>query len=223
MLRRNALHTSGLIITGCLLIAPGLSCQTDPPAATTASPSGIAQPITAKERMEWAIESTIGPSSLAGGVVSAGWGTLFNAPREYGTHWEGFGDRYGIRLTGIATSNAMEAGLGAIWGEDPRYVRASTEAFGGRLGHAFKMAFVARDKDGHLIPAYARYIAITGSNYMSNAWRVDSEATAGHATARVGLGFLGRIAGNVWDEFWPDVKQGLFHRSDRQSTSLNTP
>jgi len=152
-------------------------------------------------------------------VLSAGWGTLFNSPREYGTHWEGFGDRYGMRLTGIATSNAMEAGLGAIWGEDPRYVRASGEAFGGRLGHAVKMAFLAQNKDGRLMPAYARYAAITGSNYLSNTWRANSEATVGHATLRVGLGFLGRIGGNIWEEFWPDVKDGLFHRSGRSDAA----
>lgn len=196
--------------------------QTDPPpppaptAASGISSSSAPEPITAKERAKWALEGTFGPASLTGGIISAGWGTLLNRPREYGPHWDGFGDRYGMRLTGIATSNAMEAGLGAIWGEDPRYVRASGENFGGRLGHAVKMAFVAQNKNGRLMPAYARYAAITGNNYLSNTWRADSEATLSRASVRVGIGFLGRIGSNIWDEFWPDVKQGLFHRQANQ-------
>ena len=174
----------------------------------------MAQPITGKERAQWAVAGTVGPASLLGGLFSSGWGTLWNQPHEYGTHWQGFADRYGMRLTGLATSNAMEASLGAIWGEDPRYVRASGEGVGQRLGHVVKMAFLAPNKNGHLRPAYARYAAIAGNNYLSNTWRVDSEASLSRASMRVGLGFLGRIAGNAWDEFWPDLKQSLFHASN---------
>ncbi len=150
--------------------------------------------------------------SLAAGAVSAGFGAGFNLPHEYGTHWDGFGSRYGMRLTGIATGNAMEAGLGALWGEDPRYQRASGEAFGQRLGHAVKMAFLAQNQNGRVMPAYARYMAIAGNNYLSNAWRADSEATVERASIRVGLGLLGRIGSNIFAEFWPDVSSGLFHR-----------
>src|SRR5438105_4222619 len=106
------------------------------------SSSSSDQPITARQRADWFAVSTFGPESLAGGVISAGWGTLFNRPREYGPHWDGFGKRYGMRLTGVSVSNAMEAGIGAIWGEDPRYVRSKSESFGGRVGHVVKTTFV---------------------------------------------------------------------------------
>ncbi len=122
-----------------------------------------------------------------------------------------------MRFTGLATSNTMEAGLGAIWGEDPRYFRATSESFPARLGHVVKMAFLAQNKEGDLRPAFARYAAITGSNYLSNTWRVDSDATLSRATIRVGFGFLGRIAGNAWDEFWPDVKERISRKSDQPS------
>ncbi len=198
-------------------IAPSLCAQTDPTVAASKSSSQITQPITGKERGTWALRSTFGPASLVGGLFSAGWGTLIDRPEEYGTHWEGFGDRYGMRFTGLAASNTMEASLGAIWGEDPRYPRATGEAFPERLGHVFKMAFLAKNRQGNLRPAFARYAAITGSNYLSNTWRVDSAATVNRATIRIGLGFLGRIAGNAWDEFWPDVKNRISRNSDAQS------
>lgn len=169
------------------------------------------QPITAAERLQWVTVSTVGPTSLAAGVISAGWGTLFNNPREYGPHWEGFGQRYGMRLTGISTSNAMEAGLGALWGEDPRYNRVGDESFGRRVRHIVAMTFMAPNGNGGLMPAYARYVAIPGNNFLSNTWREPSEATKSRAVFRTGLGFLGRMAGNAFEEFWPDVKRKL-HR-----------
>lgn len=57
------------------------------------------------------------------------------------------------------------------------------------------------------MPAYARYVAIPGSNFLSNTWRAYSEATVGRAFVRTGFGFLGRAGSNTFHEFWPDVRQ----------------
>jgi hypothetical protein len=184
--------------------------------AAHSSSSDARQPMSASERVRWVLQSTLGPESLAAGLFSAGWGTGFDSPKEYGPHWEGFGDRYGMRLSGLAASNTMEAGLGAIWGEDPRYVRDQGAPFGHRLGHAAKMTFMAEDRNGNVMPAYARFIAIPGSNFLSNTWRPESDSTVDRALIRTGLGFLGRFGGNTFDEFWPDVRQKLFHRSADQ-------
>ena len=43
-------------------------------------------------------------------------------PQEWEQTWSGFGKRYLEREVDVAISNTMEAGLGAIWGEDPRYI-----------------------------------------------------------------------------------------------------
>jgi hypothetical protein len=180
----------------------------------TSSSSDPLRPITAKQRIQWVLQSTFGPASLAAGLFSAGWGTEFDHPKVYGPHWEGFGDRYGMRLSGLALSNSMEAGLGAIWGEDPRYHRMGDEApFAQRLGHAAKMTFLAQNRNGGVMPAYARFIAIPSSNFISNAWRAPGDDQAGNAAVRIGLGFFGTFGGNTFDEFWPDVKHKLFHRA----------
>ncbi len=182
--------------------------------ASTSSSEGR-EPITAKERIQWAVKGTIGPESLAAGLFSAGWGTLFNQPKTYGPHWEGFGDRYGMRLSGLAVSNTMEAGLGAVWGEDPRYTRDAGAPFGHRIGHAVKMTFLAQNREGGVMPAYARLIAIPGSNFISNSWRAAGDDSADRAAIRTGLGFLSRLGGNAFEEFWPDVQRKVLRREAR--------
>jgi hypothetical protein len=180
--------------------------------AASSSSSDAKGPITAKERIQWVVNGTVGPEGIAGELFGAGWGTFFNSPpKEYGTHWQGFGDRVGMSVAGNATSNVMEAGLGAAWGEDPRYIRDPGASFGHRLGHAAKMTFMAQNRDGGEMLAYARFIAIPGSNFLSNAWRAPGDDTADRAVIRTGFGFLGRFGNNAFDEFWPDLKQKMFH------------
>ena len=72
--------------------------------------------------------------------------------------------------------------------------------------------FLAHNGQGALMPAYARYTATVGSNFLSNTWRADSEATTNAALTRSLYGFAGLMAKNAFVEFWPDVKGLAFHR-----------
>lgn len=178
--------------------------------STQSSAQSSNDPITFEGRLNWVTDNTVGPVSLVAGLFSAGWGTLIDVPREYDTHWDGFGKRYGLRLTGIAVENTIEAGLGAAWGEDPRYRREPDLPFRGRVRNVVKYTFMARNDWGETVPAYARYAGIVGGNFLSNTWRPDSEANTRGAVARIGLGFLGRLSSNAIVEFWPDVRQHVF-------------
>jgi hypothetical protein len=168
-------------------------------------------PITPRQRLRWFITDTIGPYHLVGGLFTSGLGTALDRPKEYGPHWGGFADRYGMRLTGIVTGNAMEASVGALWGEDPRYFRVPDQKFKARVGNIVRLTFLARHEDGSFEPAYARYIAVSGNNFLSNQWRVQSEANTHDAIVRTAEGFAGRMAANAFEEFWPDVKSRVFH------------
>jgi len=170
------------------------------------------QPITNRQRLKWFVRSTVGPESLTAGLFTAGFGTGLDRPREYGPHWEGYGKRYGMRFTGIATGNAMEAAFGSLWGEDPRYFRATGQSVKGRIKNVIVMTFMARQGNGTMAPAYARYIGTSGNNFLSNTWRADSESGVGDACLRTALGFAGRMGGNAFAEFWPTVTKHLFHK-----------
>ena len=77
-----------------------------------------------------------------------------------------------------------------------------------------KQTFLARQRDGSFAPAYARYVAVTGNNFLSNEWRPDSEANNHDAVLRSLEGMAGRMASNAFEEFWPDVKTHVFHKSE---------
>ncbi|MGA8100815.1 MAG: hypothetical protein WB869_01600 [Candidatus Acidiferrales bacterium] len=164
------------------------------------------------DRIAWVLDSTVGFQSLALGLFSAAFGTAENKPYEYHGTFSGYFKRYGMRLTGLATSNTMEAGLGAIWHEDPRYFRVPDRPFRERVRNTVKLTLLARRPSGDYAPAYARYIAIPSSNFLSNTWRANSEANTQNALIRTGFGVVGRFASNAVAEFWPDVSARIHHR-----------
>jgi len=168
--------------------------------------------ITREQRLKWLEDSTFGPETMVVGLFSAGFGTARDAPVEYGPHWDGFGKRYGMRLTGVATGNVMEAGLGELWGEDPRYFRASRQPFGGRIRNVMLMTVAVHRRDGSIGPAYARYLSTPGNNFLSNTWRADSEANYHDAVLRSVFGFVGLMSKNAFTEFWPDIEHRVFGR-----------
>jgi hypothetical protein len=191
-----------------LLLASSVAFSQNNPA--TAAPNSPG-PDTQKERLLWATYTTIGPPNLIAGAITAAISTGRDTPPEYGPHWGGYFKRQGLRLTGTATSNVMEAAIGDVWGEDPRYRRSTGKTGPARVWYAVKTAFIAYNRDGKPMPAYARFIAIPTSNVIANSWRPDSERTAGQTTTRISLGFISRIASNSFQEFWPDI-HNLAHK-----------
>jgi hypothetical protein len=226
---RRPIRLTGFLIAACAMAgacpAAFAFADTDPVVSAAAPEIAVPAPVdvvvetapyaavTSWQRLKWFDEKTFGVSNLGGSIPGAAWQTLMDRPAEAGPHWKGFGERYGVSVSTNAVSNAMEAGLGAIWGEDPRYRRdGSRVAFKSRLGHVVKWTVVAPDRNGELRPAYARFLAYSGSSFASDAWREPSDTSAGHSVARIGLAFLGRMGSNAFDEFWPDTKRMIFHR-----------
>ena len=167
------------------------------------TPQGAAYtPPTGSDRVRSALKSSFGWKSLGVGVILSAWRIALNSPKEWGGTWEGFGKRFGTRQAGVTMSNSFEAALGAIWGEDPRYLPSRRQGFWPRTGYALKTALLAHNRNGNLKPAYARYTGIVGSNFITNAWRPPSENNWDDALVRSGWGISGRMLSNLFNEFW---------------------
>lgn len=215
------LYVFALIVVSAapaVLAQGNISAEADDPAvrvepATDSQTAGAARmaPLTLSRRYRWAAWSSVSTQRLAGYAISSAWSTMTNSPDEYGPHWDGYAKRIGMRLASGAVGNTMEASVGALWGEDPRYVRAVGQPLKNRLAHVAKMTFIARNRNGGFMPAYARYISVPANSYLSNTWRADSEGDARHAAIRIPMSFLSRAIGNAFTEFWPDAAK-WFHR-----------
>lgn len=166
-------------------------------------------PVTPRERTAWFATSVAGPRSLVAGLFVAGSETLIDVPPEWHRTASAFAQRYGAREAAIVTSNGIEAALGAAWGEDPRYFDCLCRGFAHRTGHAAKLSILAARRDGRLAPAWARYTGTVASNTVQNAWLPPSMRTWQQMVLRETTAVTGRFAGNLWTEFWPDIRAHL--------------
>src|SRR3954471_9281405 len=210
-----------VLALSCLVcLVPDVAfCQpADEPGASSQAPTGQLTadayvPITTAQRVDWAVEGTIGRRSLTiVGPLATAWLTAFNSPEEWGRGFSGIAKRYAHREADVAISNSIEAGLGALWGEDPRYITSGRKGIWPRARYALKTSVLAQRRDGRLRPAWARYAGNTVNNVIENAWLPPSQTTASMTAVRSGMGIVTRMGGNLWEEFWPDVARHFTKR-----------
>jgi hypothetical protein len=175
-------------------------------ASSTPPTADTYTPITGEQRVDWIVDGTIGRRSLTiVGPLATVWLTAFNSPEEWGRGVSGITKRYAQREADVALSNTIEAGLGALWGEDPRYIASGRKGIWPRARYALKTSVLAQGRDGRLRPAWARYAGNTANNLIENAWLPPSQTTATQTVVRSGMGIVTRMGGNLWEEFWPDI------------------
>jgi hypothetical protein len=181
--------------------------------STTPDPAPAPQqpyvPIDAEQRVDWIVGGTIGPRTLGVGVLATAWQTGWNTPDEWGRSWSGAAKRYSEREADVAISNTIEAGLGAIWGEEPRYIPAPPGTVRSRTRHALKTVMLAQRRDGHLAPAWGRYAGNVLNNLIENTWLPPSVTTPRQTAIRSAEGLLARLVENLWEEFWPDIRRRI--------------
>ena len=165
--------------------------------------------ITSSERAAWVAGEIASPGALSRAAFTSAWMTSGNWPKEWPRSARGYGRRFGDAQAATAISSSIEAGLGSLWGEDPRYFRSGRQERWARVRHAVASVALAHRRDGHRAPAWGRFAGSVAGNAIENAWLPPSAATRSQATARVAIGFAGQLAANLWSEFWPDLRRRL--------------
>jgi hypothetical protein len=199
---------AGTVAVAVMLGARAAGAQTPATDNSTVAYS----PITGHERVTWVVDGSASPSALAITAATSAFTTARNWPKEWRTSWGGFGRRFGDGEAAGAVSSSVEAGLGALWGEDPRYRRSGRHGIGARLGYSLKAVALAPRADGRLRPAWGRFTGDVVGNAVENCWLPPSVRTPGQSAWRIGNGLLSRWFSNVWDEFSPDLRRRLPRR-----------
>lgn len=174
------------------------------------------RPITAGQRVDWVRGSLFDMRGLTAGLASTTWDTAWNNPDEWGRSFPGVAKRFAAREASVAVANSIEAGLGAIWGEDPRYLPTQQRTLRARALHALKSVVLSPRRDGRFAPAWGRYSGIGVESIVANRWLPDSDSGPSHTLLRVANALLGQLGSNLFHEFWPDLKSQFLPPNSRE-------
>lgn len=175
--------------------------------AMAQAPNGISL----SERLGFHAAEVAGPGSLLTAAAGAGIGQWRDEPPDWGQGGAGYGRRFGNHAASNGLKHAISFAAGAALREDPRYFSSMKEGFWPRLWDAVGHTFTLRGGDGGRSPAYSRIVGAYGGAFLANTW-YPNRGGPGEALLRGTIMLGGDTAGNLFREFWPDIKARLFKR-----------
>jgi hypothetical protein len=92
-----------------------------------------------------------------------------------------------------------------------------------RTRHALTTVVLAPREDGHLAVAWGRLGGNVFNNMIENIWLPPSVTTPGQTALRSANGLVGRLIGNMWEEFWPDIRTRLRFRHRARTAQPSPP
>lgn len=170
-------------------------------------------PLYPRDKMLFWLHEEISPVGWVPAITSTGYEQLTDGDPKYGSDSGAFGERLGAAfLRETSMRFFSDSLLPTLMHEDPRYFRKAYGGVKARGLYAAERVFIDRRDDG-----------TRGFNYSDTLGRLLASALtptyypAASANGRVvmetwGVSLAGDAGGNLFLEFWPDVRDAVFHR-----------
>jgi hypothetical protein len=167
-------------------------------------------PLTAKKKLELAVDETIAPSRLLGSVFTSGIGQARNALPGYGQEWGGYGKRLGSSVASNASSHLFGTFLlASMLHQDPRYFVKFFGSPGNRVRYAVERVVVVRTDEGRETFNWSGLLGGLMAEGLANGYLPDGESTAGKTFSRFGIRVGFGVLDNVVKEYWPTIFRSL--------------
>jgi hypothetical protein len=159
-------------------------------------------PLTAAQKFQLGWKTIIDPVTVLSSVVAAGIEQARNSYHEFGQGTEGYAKRFGAdfadEVNGVLIGHVL---MQSVFHQDPRYFYKGKGSFRSRALYTFATAFVCKGDNGHWQPDYGDVIGGLASGEISTLYYPASSRTGLRLFHNVLLGFAGRAAGNLFEEF----------------------
>lgn len=112
-------------------------------------------------------KNMFGPEAIGTDVVSAGFSTWTNTPKEWGGQWDGFGKRFASNMGRSIIKNTTAFALEEAFKLDSRYVYSKKRDTASKIKNALTQPFVARNESGQTVFGSPRVIGSIAANVMA--------------------------------------------------------
>ena len=170
--------------------------------------------LTVRDKLLFPVHEEFRWTTLVPVLYDAEYGNLRNSDPKYGSNGEAFGKRLGAAALHQATTRVLTDGLLPIaFHEDPRYYRQAYGSYQSRTWHALRRVAFTQSNSGHRTFNFSDILG-RGMGAALTQTYYPSRSISGDVVMRTwGYSILALGGGNVFEEFWPDIKAKLFHHN----------
>lgn len=169
-------------------------------------------PLAGRDRAFYYLNRTFGVSSLLGIGASSVFRQATNSVPEWGDGMDGYSAQYASSIGRRLVRNSIDHGLSALFGGDPRYHGSGRSGFWRRSLYAAGQTLVTHTESGKARFAYEHALGTVGSVLISRHWYPENRQRPGDYLSSAAISIGVDAAGNVFREFWPDIKHHVFRR-----------
>ena len=157
---------------------------------------------------------TANPLTVAAGLFNGAVAHLTDTDPKYGTNADAFGKRVAASTLDIATQNfAGDFLLASALHEDPRYFRKGPQyGMWSRVGYAVSRGWRIRTDSGGSSFNWSNVLGAAASTGLSYTYYPPASRNGDAMAFEFVSDALGTGFADIAIEFWPDVRQRLFHR-----------
>lgn len=177
-------------------------------------PDAGPQPLSAGQKFELSMRSSISAMSFASSFISAGLDHLDNSRPHYGTDRAGFGERLGASKLKSTSDSIFSYGLWAsALHEDPHYyIMGPSHSVGHRVVYSATRVFITRKDSGGTGVNFAKLLGLASSNALVNAYYPDRDQGFQKSLTAFATNIGTTAATNQIDEFLPQLIKAVRHR-----------
>jgi hypothetical protein len=191
-------------------------------------PGQHVEPLYAKDKLMFWMHEEVTPVSLLPAFVSAGYGQLTGGDPKYGIDSGAFGERLGTAALRQASMRFFsDSLLPWVTHTDPRYYRMGSGSFGARAGYAAERLFIVQRDSGTRAPNYSDVLGRLAASGLTAAYYPSASVNSTVVFRTWGTSLAGAAANNVFLEFWPDIRDAVFHHNHKsrrgQSATAGNP
>jgi hypothetical protein len=166
--------------------------------------------LTPASKFKLFVNQSISPPYLFLAGISAAYDQARDVPKGYGQGWGAYGGRYGQKVARSSSNSFFSTFLFAsALHQDPRFFPQIRPTLWGSVKYSTQRVFITRTDSGVDTFNTSGVAGTVAAEGLANAYLPDSDRTAGQTCERIGVDFAWKIAGNMFQNYWPTVFHNL--------------
>ena len=182
--------------------------------STVVEPGEKIPPLTVREKLLFPAHEQLRLGTLFPILFSGEYGNLRNSDPKYGSNGEAFGKRIGAAALRQGISKELsDSLLPILLHEDPRYYRQAYGSYRLRTEHAVQRIFITQRDSGSETFNFSGILGRGMNAALTQTYYPQKSIDTNVVLRTWGVSLAGLGGGNLFKEFWPDVKHKLFHKA----------